>query len=106
MRPLALLAVLALAACSDDDPSAAQERAYACEGGTAFSAVFNPVSKIATVLGLGPVGILLPEQPTESGFLYATERVSLAGEGETAVITVDGASLTCRTVSGGVTAGQ
>ncbi|MEM9145644.1 MAG: hypothetical protein AAGC57_05545 [Pseudomonadota bacterium] len=100
LQRLASVGLLALAACSsdDEDPLAATERAYSCEGGTTFSVVFNPASRIATVLGLGPVGVLLPERMAESGFLYATERASLSGEGDAAVIIIDGASRSCRAV--------
>lgn len=101
MRRLAVIALVALAACAaEEDPDAPIEVAYACEGGTEFTVVFNPVSRIATVLGLGPVGILLPQLPTGSGFLYATDRVSLGGKGDEATITVDGASRRCRAVGG------
>jgi len=102
MRAAGLLTAAGLlVGCGGDDPLAPREVAYDCGGEIAIRVVFNPESRIATVLDLGPVAVLLPEQPAGSGFLYATERVSLRGQGEAATITVDGASRECRAVAPG-----
>lgn len=95
---LGALALLAACSSDDDDPNASREVAYACAEGVSVSVVFNPVSRIATVIGLGPRAILLPQREAGSGFLYATDRVALRGEGEAATLTVDGASVACRAV--------
>lgn len=90
-------ALVMLGACAgDEEPDAAREVGYSCSEGVAMTVVFNPVTRIATVLGVGPKAILLPRRPSGSGFRYATERVELRGKGEDATLTVDGASIACR----------
>ncbi len=97
----AILAVGLLAGCGGSDPFAPREVAYTCAGDIDFRVIFNPDSRIATVLDLGPVGVLLPKREAASGFLYATERVSLRGQGMDVTITVDGASRDCQAVAPG-----
>ncbi len=92
-----LAVAAALAGCGgDDDPTKPRSVAYACEQGVAVTVIFNPVSRLATIRGLGPQDVLLPARETGSGFRYATDRVELRGQGAEAIITVDGASVACR----------
>jgi hypothetical protein len=99
--PALLLAGL-LAACSGgDDAARTRTVAYSCDGGVAFRAVFNPVSRIATLLDLADAAVLLPARAAEEGFLYANGGVSLRGEGDSATLGLpDGRRLGCRAVSG------
>jgi len=101
--PLAAV-LLGLSACGGADaPSGPPSVAYACDRGVSVEAVFNPVSRIATVIGLvqgTDEAVLLPQRPSASGFLYATDRVSLSGKGAEATITVDGQSIRCRAIEG------
>ena len=91
-----MAAVMGLAGCSGDDPDATRETVYACEQDVGITVAFNPVSRIATVIGLGPAALLLPERKVASGFRYATDRVELRGKGAEASLTVDGATVACR----------
>ncbi|MGF1445726.1 MAG: MliC family protein [Pikeienuella sp.] len=96
MRRMAICAgMLALGACSGDDPTAPTQTRYLCDGSVSVTVIFNPVSRIATIRGLGPRDILLPQRQAASGFFYATERVSLRGQGSEAQLTVDGATAAC-----------
>ncbi len=100
MRRIGWALLGGLAACGSDEHSGPQEVPYACDQGVAISVIFNPISRIATVRDLGPQDILLPQRAAASGFRYATERVSLVGQGSEAVLTVDGASVRCRALGG------
>lgn len=94
MRFAAAVAVGCLAtgcAMPEHGPEPAGERTavYACEDGTGFTVRFAPNGETATVeLADTDRPLVLPIQPSGSGFHYATPRHSLRGKGDEAQWTV------------------
>lgn len=108
MRRTLPLLLLTAACGGGEDPNAPREVAYACDRGIEIRVVFNPVSRIASVIGIvsdSRDAVLLPARPAGSGFRYASDRVELRGKGEEAMLTVDGSTLRCTVAAAGPEAG-
>lgn len=91
--PLAALA-LASAGCATPQPAppaapAAEPElirvSYACENGPPLTVIFDNGARTATIEG---EGIVLPQVPSGSGFIYETPRHRLQGKGDELLYTV------------------
>jgi heat shock protein HslJ len=113
---LALTSVAAAQTGADRRPATGAqppgpEVAYACPGGTDFSAIFSKDGELATLSVPGQPDIELSREPAGSSFGYGDSYYELRGRGREATLTAAGRSMRChalgrpgepaRTYSGG-----